>query len=286
MPEVIYLNGHIVPPEEAVVSVSDRGFLFGDAVYEVVRSCRGRPWALERHLRRLSRGLAAIDMAYVDVDEIGRAVQETYAASNIPDALIYLQITRGVAPRSHAYDSDLEPTVVITVRDAAVRTAGIDPSGAAAITVPDLRWRRCDVKSTNLLPNVLAKARARDEGVFEAILVHPDGYVTEGSSTSVFWVHGGRVCTIPLGGEVLPGISRGIVTEIVRDEGLPMEEERIPLEEFRAVDEIFLVGTTIEVYPVISLDGTPVGTGQAGPITQRLRAAFRARVEAGDDTPR
>jgi D-alanine transaminase len=286
MAEVIYLNGRIVSADEAIVSVNDRGFLFGDAVYEVVRTYGGRPWALERHLQRLSRGLADIDMGYVSVEEVGRAVRETYAASGTPNALIYLQITRGVAPRSHAYSPDLEPTIVITVREASVRTAGIDANGGAAITVPDLRWRRCDIKSTNLLPNVLAKTRASEADAFEAILVHPDGYVTEGSSTSVFWVHGGRVCTIPLSGEVLPGISRRFVEEMVRDEGLPMAEERIPLEEFRQVEEVFLAGTTIEVYPVILLDREPVGTGKPGAITQRLRSAFRVRVEAGDDAPR
>jgi D-alanine transaminase len=286
MPEVIYLNGHIVPPEKAVVSVNDRGFLFGDAVYEVVRSYGGRLWALDRHLRRLGQSLAAVDMGYVDTNDIGKALQETHASSGISDALVYLQMTRGVAPRSHAYAKDMEPTILITVRDMSARTAEMDPGGAAAITAPDLRWRRCDIKSTDLLPNVMAKTRAREAGAYEAILVHPEGYITEGTSTSVFWVRSGRVGTVPLGGEVLPGITRGIVEEIVGDEGLPMADERVSLDDLRKADEIFLVGTTIEVYPVISLDGEPVGAGKAGPFTQRLRAAFRARVEAGDDAPR
>jgi len=286
MPEVIYLNGRIVPREEAVISIDDRGFLFGDAIYEVIRSYDGRLWAFERHMQRLAGSLAAIDMAYVDVEGIGKAIRETYTASEIPDALVYLQLTRGVAPRSHAYTRDLKPTVLITVRDITGGVAEVSCDGMTAATKPDLRWRRCDVKSTNLLPNILAKTQAHEEGAYEAILVHPDGYVTEGSSTSVFWVRGGKVCTVPLGPEVLPSISRGIVVEILQDEGLPLVEEHIPLAEFREVDEIFLASTTPEVCPIIALDGEPVGTGRAGPLTLRLRAAFRARVEAGDDAPR
>lgn len=286
MSETIYLNGRLVSPEEAVISVNDRGFLFGDAVYEVIRSYDGRLWALERHLQRLTRSLAAVDMGSVDTEEIGMAVGETYSASAIPNAVVYLHISRGVAPRSHAYSRDLQPTVLITVREVSPRVAPMASAGVAAITEPDLRWRRCDIKSTCLLPNVLAHTRARNAGADEAILVHPDGYVTEGASTSVFWVRGGRLCTIPQGGEVLPGITRGFVLEIAQDESLPMVEERIPLDEFRKADEMFLAGTTIEVCPIISLDGEPVGNGEAGPITLQLQQAFRARVEAEDDAPR
>jgi len=286
MPEVIYLNGRIVPREEAVISIDDRGFLFGDAIYEVIRSYDGRLWAFERHMQRLVGSLAAIDMAYVHVEGIGKAIRETYTASEIPDALVYLQVTRGVAPRSHAYTRDLQPTVLITVRDITGGVAEVSPDGMTAVTKPDLRWRRCDVKSTNLLPNILAKTQAHEEGAYEAILVHPDGYVTEGSSTSVFWVRGGKVCTVPLGPEVLPSISRGIVAEIAQDAKLPCVEERLPVDDFRRADEIFLTSTTPEVCPIIRLDDRPVGSGQAGPITRRIREAFRARVEAGDDAPR
>lgn len=286
MPELIYLNGALVSPSDAVISVNDRGFLFGDAVYEVVRSYKGRLWCFERHMRRLARSLAEVDMGEVDVGAIGAAIRETYAASELPDALIYLQITRGVAPRAHHYTPGMKPTVLITVRDIARSVAEVDPKGMTAITAPDLRWRRCDVKSTNLLPNILAKTKAHQAEAYEAILVHPDGYVTEGSSTSVFWVRDGKVCTMPQGPEILPSVSRGIVVEICEHEGLPLVEEHCPLEQFRRADEIFLASTTPEVCPIILLDGAPVADGKAGPITKRLREAFRRRVEAGDDAPR
>ncbi len=283
MPEVIYLNGALVTPEKAVVSIDDRGFLFGDAIYEVIRSYNGRLWCFERHLRRLAHSLEEIEMGYIDVKGIADTIRQTYEASQLPEALIYLQITRGVAPRAHHYGRDLKPTVLITVRDITSSAAAVDPDGMTAIMALDLRWRRCDIKSTNLLPNVMAKTRAHEAGAYETILVHPDGYVTEGSSTSVFWVRKGQVCTIPLGPEVLPSISRGIVEEIIQDEGLPFVKERLPLEHFRKVDEIFLASTTPEVCPIIRLDGQPVGTGAAGLMTKRLQQAFRARVEAGED---
>lgn len=285
MPEVIYLNGRLVPPSEALIPVNDRGFLFGDGVYEALRSYRGRIWCLQRHLNRLARSLAEVDMAYVDVTAIGRAIEETYAISGLPDALIYLQITRGVAPRAHHYTAGMKPTVLITVRDITEAVGQVDPEGMTAITAPDLRWRRCDIKSVNLLPNILAKTKAHEAGAYEAILVHPDGYVTEGSSTSVFWVRGGTVCTTPLGPEILPSITRGLVIEICHDEGLPLIEERYPAEKFRRADEIFLASTTPEVCPIILLDGKRVGDGTAGPITKLLREAFRRRVEAGEDAP-
>jgi len=286
MPELIYLNGKIVPPEEAVVSIDDRGFVFGDAVYEVIRSYEGRLWCLSRHMRRLGRSLAAVDMENVDVERVTKAVEDTHRRSEIPNALVYLQVTRGVAPRSHAYSRELLPTVLITVRDITPKVEAINDEGIAAVIAPDLRWRRCDIKSTNLLPNVLAKTRARDRGADEAILVDAEGYVTEGTSNSVFWVYNRRLATTPAGPEVLPSISREIVLEIARDEGFLLLIERTPLEQFRRAGEIFLAGTGCEVCPVIALDDAPVGGGRAGPITLQLQKAFRARIAAGDDAPR
>ncbi len=286
MPDVVYLNGRIVPPSEAMIPVDDRGFLFGDSVYEVLRSYDGRLWALTRHLRRLARSLDAIDLHTITLDQARAAIEETYRASELPNALIYLHSTRGVAPRAHAYPRDLQPTVLVTVRDIAPALTTIDFNGVAAITAPDLRWRRCDIKSTNLLPNVLAKTRAHDQGVDEAILIDADGCVTEGSSTSVFWVAQNRLFTTPAGPEILPGITRELLADIARAEGIPLLAERVQLDRFRRAGEIFLAGTVHEVCPVIRLDGAPVGHGRAGPLTLQLQKAYRARIAAGDDEPR
>ncbi len=286
MSELVYLNGKLLPLSEALVPVDDRGFLFGDAVYETMRSYGGRIWALERHLRRLLRSLAAIEMAGVDVDKVRAAIVEAVRANDIPDAIIYLQITRGVARRAHAFPRGIEPTVLVTVRDITASVRSIDPNGMTAVTAPDLRWRRCDVKSTNLLPNVLAKTRAHGRGAYEAILVDVEGYVTEGSSTSVFWVEDRRLLTTPAGPEILPSISREFVIEIARDEGIPLFGERTPVERVRRASEIFLASTTPEVCPIIALDDAPVGSGRAGPVTTRVGDLFHARIEAGDDAPR
>jgi len=286
MPDIIYLNGRFVSPEEAVVSVYDRGFLFGDAVYEVLRSCDGRLWALARHLLRLQSSLQGVDMAHVDVGEIRAIIEQAHRQSEYPNATVYLQITRGVQPRQHAYTRDLLPTILVTVRDITPKLAGINLEGEAAITAPDLRWRRCDIKSTNLLPNILAHTQAIARGAHEAILVDQDGCVTEAASMTPFFVEGGRLFTTPLGPEILPGITRQFVVEIARDEGLPLREERLPLDRWRRAAEMFLASTSHEVCPLVTLDGQPVGEGKPGPITRRLMAAFRARVLAGDDAPR
>lgn len=286
MPEVIYLNGKFVAPEEAVVSVNDRGFLFGDAVYEALRSYDGRIWALERHLRRLQHSLEDIDLIAAEVGEIGNIIQQAHRRSELPNAFIYLQVTRGAAPRAHAYTRDLVPTVLVTVRDITPMLAEMNLEGESAITAPDVRWRRCDLKSTNLLPNILAHTRAVEQGAHEALLVDEQGCITETATTSVFGVKAGALFTTPLSTQILPSITREFVIEIAHDLGILVREERVPLERWREADEAFLTSTSHEVWPLVRLDGRPIADGRAGPITRRLQAGFCARVAAGDDAPR
>jgi D-alanine transaminase len=286
MPEVIYLNGKFVGPGEAVVSINDRGFLFGDAVYEGLRSYDGRIWALERHMQRLRRSLDEIDMGYVDVDAIGEVIERANRRSEIPNAMIYLQVTRGVQPRKHAYTRDLVPTVVVTVTDVTPTAAGINWEGESAITAPDWRWKRRDIKSTNLLANILAQTRAVDNGAHAAILVDEDGCVTEAASMTVFCVEKGCLLTTPLGAEILPGVTRQLVVEIARDEGIPLREGRVSLARFRTAAEAFFASTAHEVCPLVTVDGKAIGDGKAGPVTKRLLAGFKRRVAAGDDAPR
>lgn len=286
MPEVIYLNGEFVSREEAVIPFEDRGFLFGDGVYEVVRSYGGRLWAVERHLQRLARSLAEVDIQTVDVAEMRGVMEEAFRRSEFPNALVYLQITRGVAPRKHAYGPGMRPTVLVHVRDF---TGMVSPevfAGVAAVTLPDTRWRRCDIKSTNLLANVLAQTEAKRRGAYEAILVDAEGYVTEAASMSVFCVEGGVLLTTPLGVEILPSISRGFVIEIAREEGIALREEWVTRERLRRAEEIFLAGTGHDMCPVIRLDGERVGDGKPGAITKRVLDGLRARIAAGDDAPR
>jgi D-alanine transaminase len=263
-----------------MVSVEDRGFQFGDGVYEVVRSYRGSMFRLDAHLARLVQSARAIrlPMRY-SLAQWRRLILRAYRMSGFPDAKVYLQLTRGPAPREHGFPKAVRPTVVITVRNLEPLNPALRRDGVSAITVPDLRWGRCDVKSLNLLANVLAREDARAAKVFEAILVR-EGSVTEGAISNVFAVIEGTVTTSPTDPAILPGITRAATLDLVRAEGLPLAERLLSEEELRAAAEVFLTGTTIEIVPVVSIDGAKIGTGEPGPLTRRLMRRFASMVEA------
>ncbi|HID10333.1 MAG TPA: amino acid aminotransferase [Candidatus Latescibacteria bacterium] len=283
MPEIAFLNGEFMPIEEAKVPVDDRGYQFGDGVYEVIESYAGQLWALERHLNRLRRSLSETGISGITVEEVREWILETHRKSGISRALVYVQITRGVAPRKHAWmTTPLRPTLLITVRRFVPVPEELRESGVRAITVPEIRWARRDIKSINLLPNVLAAQRAWERGAFEAIFVD-GGYVTEGAATNVFAVRDGKLLTPAEGPHILPGITRGLVIEIAREEGIGVEEGSLALEVVMKADEVFLTGTGIEVLGVTSIDGWTVRDGKVGPVTRRLFEAFMERVEKGFD---
>jgi len=286
MPEVVYLNGQRVPREEACISIDDRGFLFGDAVYEVLRAHGGRLWAADRHYHRLRRSLHEVLIEDVDVAEVQALTARAVEESGCPEAHVYVHITRGLEPRALAYRDGLVPTVLIHVRDASGMVSADVCEGVSAITIPDLRWKRCDVKSTNLLANALARKEAKRAGAYEAILYDEEGFITEAAAMSVLAAEGGKVFTTPLGPEILPSISRELLLEMARDLGIAVREERIARRRLGAMEEVFLTSTMHEVCPVVRLDGVPVGEGRPGPIATRLLAEFRARLAAGDDAPR
>ena len=281
MDSLACLNGELMPVERASVPIWDRGFLFGDAVYEVCRIYQGRCWLEDEHLARLRRSLAEMAFQGVDLDRLLVRLHRTISASGIEEGTVYVHITRGVAPRRHAFpDPAVPPTeliVVLPYDDAP--TERLRQSGVAVISHPDLRWRRCDVKSTNLLANVLANQFAQASGAYEAVLVDPDGLVTEATHSSVLWIRSGRLVGTPEGPGILPGTSRQEVLRLAADAGIPCGEARITLPELLAADEVFLSGTTIEVLPVVRIEDTPIGPGRPGPLTRRLQDAFRTAVE-------
>lgn len=274
------LNGEIMPVEQARVSVWDRGFVFGDSVYEVFRMYQGRCWLEEEHLTRLRRSLKELDFAPHDLPGMMKRVYETIAASGIAEGTVYIQITRGVAPRSHPFpDPAVRPTEVIIIRpydDGP--TSRLRREGVPMISHPDIRWKRCDIKSTNLLANVLAIEAAHRAGAFEAVLVDAGGLVTEATHTSLLWVRGGRVEGTPEGHEILPGMTRQLVLKLLEPLGIPFAETRVTLEEIKSADELILVGTTTEVVPVVEVDGAKIGSGRPGPIARRLHDAYEAAV--------
>ena len=274
MPEPLAcLNGDILPASEAKVSIWDRGFVFGDSIYEVMRLYEGRMWLAESHYGRLDRSLREMQLTGVNRDRLRDRVDRLIAAGGEREATVYVQITRGVAPRLHAFPNPaVEPTELIVVRsydDSA--TARLRETGVGVVTSADLRWRRRDVKSTNLLANVLANEHAHKLGAYEAILVD-DGLVTEATHSSLLWVRQGRLEATPNGPEILPGTTRRGL------DGLPVHESTITVDELMSADEVILTGTTIEVLPVVSIDGRAVGNGCAGPVTRQLQAAFRRLV--------
>lgn len=281
----VYLNGRYLDEREAVIPVLDRGFLFGDGVYEVCRVVHGTLFEAARHFARLDDGLAGLAIA---LDPAERAALPGIAARLLAanghatgEALVYLQVTRGAAPRAHQFPVPPVPPTVFLRTDAFVRPDGKRATGVTAITHPDLRWARCDLKTVNLLPNVLAKQAATAAGAEEALLVR-DGIVTEGSISACFAVVQGTVRTHPLGHAILPSVSRAVVVELCHELGLPLREEAVTLAELAVAEECFLAGTTKDVMPIVRVDGRPVGAGVPGPVTRRLAAAFAARLPAAD----
>lgn len=277
----VYLNGEYLPKSEAHISVDDRGFLLGDGVYEVTAFYEGVPFCMREHLDRMRHGLEWLRIAY-DLSPIGPMMEELVRRNGLEDAprsLVYLQVTRGAAPRTHYFPvTTVSPTVYAYAAPWNRPADDVWSRGFRAITVPDRRWARVDIKTIGLLPNVLAYQAARDAGVDDAILVR-DGVAIEGAHQNFWAVFGGRVVTHPKTNLILPGISRDVVLELAAEEGLQTEERAIDVEELGCAQELFFTGTTGEVKPCVEVDGSPVGDGAVGPVTRRLSDAFLRRVE-------
>lgn len=282
MGDLACVNGQLMAPEQATVPVYDRGFLFGDSVYEVCRIYQGRCWLEAEHLVRLKRSLTELDFPPYDFDRLVERIYRTIRASFIKEGLVYVQITRGVAPRTHIFPNPpVTPTEVIIVRpydDGP--TAAKRASGVPVISQPDLRWKRCDIKSTNLLANVLAIETAHRAGAFEALLIDAEGHLTEATHTSLLWVRNGRLEATPEGPEILIGMTRHLALRLAEKIGLPFAETRVTLAELQAADEAILVGTSTEILPISQVDGQPIGTGTPGPIAKRLQQAHKEVLDA------
>src|SRR5262245_17019061 len=278
MEPIANLNGKQMPLAEVMIPALDRGFLFGDAVYEVLRVYRGRLWLEEEHWQRLDRSLNAVRLVGVDLDRLRRRVLETMAAGPFLEATVYIQITRGVAPRAHAFPTDAVPLEFLYLKEFKDPYAEIRETGAAVITLPDIRWDRCDIKSTNLLANILAAQAAKEAGCQEALLYLPDGTLTEGTHTSFFGVLDGALLTAPQSNAILPGITRGLIVRLANRARLPLREQSLTQEDLARVSELFLTGTTSEVLPIVTVDGKRIGDGKSGPVTRRLQEAYAEEV--------
>lgn len=280
MTRIAYVNGRYLPLARATAPVEDRGLQFADGVYEVIKVVGGAPLDLERHLDRLERSLAELRIGSPAARGALRAiVGELLRRNRLRDALVYLQVDRGAAPRNHLFPKTARPTLMATVRRVAYPRPDELARGVGVVTLPDERWARCDVKSVSLLPNVLARQRAAEAGCREAWLHDADGMVTEGSSSNAYVVDGaGRLVTRPLGRQILGGITRAVVLEIARARGVEVIERAFSVAEAREAREAFLTSTSSLVLPVTRIDGRPVGEGVPGPVTLGLQRAYLDRA--------
>jgi D-alanine transaminase len=276
MPRHAYVNGRYVPHGEAQVHIEDRGYQFADGVYEVVPVFAGRLIDEEPHLDRLAYSLGELRIAWpMSRAALKLVLRELIRRNSLANGIVYLQVTRGVAPRDHRFPEHSRPALVITTRRARPISPAHLANGVPVVTLPDIRWRRCDIKSVSLLPNVLAKQQAVEAGAYESWLIDAEGCVTEGSSTNAWIVtKDGRLVTRDRSAAILSGITRQALLDLVEVEQLIVEERRFTLAEAKAAAEAFLTSSSSFVLPVTRIDGAPVGDGKPGRLTLKLRDTY------------
>ena len=278
MSRIAYVNGAYVPLTGAQVSVLDRGFQFADSIYEVWAIRGGRMFDADAHMARLRRSLRELRIGFAMSDAALYAVlRETQRRNRVSDGIVYVQISRGAAPRDHVFPpSNVAATIIVTAKNLdAAAIANRAAHGVKVITLPETRWARCDIKSVNLLPNVLARQQAKERGAFEAWFVTDDGFVTEGSSSNAFIVDAqGAIRTSALSNQILHGVTRAALIEIARERQMKVVEEPFTVEEAKAAREAFISAASNPAIPVVAIDDVPVGEGRPGPVAQALRAFY------------
>ena len=272
--KTVMVNDKITPIENLDPIYFDRGIYFGDGVYEVLRSYDGKIFALEDHLRRFAASLAAIRITSIDIDQIRDRVERAFTTAGLVNAKIYFHVTRGSAPRNHIWDADIEPNFFLTVSEVPDSTQE-KARGIAVSTHPDWRWKRCDIKSLNLLPNILARQDATDKGCDEAILVDETGCITEGAGSAFFAVIGNTLQTAPLTANILPSITRNYIVHAASNLRMETRQDCLTPQRAAAADELFIAVTTKDIIPVVRFDGAAIGDAAPGPHTRALMTEFR-----------
>jgi D-alanine transaminase len=280
MSRIAYVDGSYRPHRDAAVHIEDRGYQFADGVYEVIAVRGGRLLDEALHLQRLRRSLAELRIEGTIGDgPLGVVLREVIRRNGVDNGIVYLQVTRGIAARDHAFPKAVRPVVVATARRSRPRNPKLGEEGIAVITIPDIRWQRCDIKSVALVANVLGKQQAREAGAYEAWQVDPLGRVTEGTSTNAWIVTGdNQVVTRFIDHAILNGVTRHTLIDIIRREGYEFVERAFTVAEAKFAREAFLTSTTADVLPVVSIDGDMVADGKPGPLTRKLRAAYDAHA--------
>jgi D-alanine transaminase len=276
--QLAMIDDKLVGMDELAPCYLDRGIFFGDGVYEVMRSYNGRIFALEEHMERFANSLAAIEISGVDLNQVRVRVKKAFESAKIENAKIYFHITRGSAPRNHNWDGNLKPNFFLTISEIE-DSSKMKEEGVSVSIYPDMRWKRCDIKSLNLLPNVLAHNDAARKGCFDAILINDTGLITEGSSSAFFAIFGKKLQTTPLGTSVLPSITRKFVLKAAKNIGLGIIEESMTVPMALCADELFLGVTTKDIIPVIRFDERKIGTATCGRYTKQLIEEFHRFTE-------
>jgi D-alanine transaminase len=275
MSQIVYLNGQFLPMEQARVPVLDRGFIFGDGVYEVIPVYSRHPLRLDEHLRRLQQSLDRIRLKNPHtVDEWKARIVELVARNDSEDQSVYLHITRGVAPRDHAFPRNTPPTVFMMSNPLVTTTREQCEAGIKVISAPDPRWEHCDIKAIALLPNVLMRQLAVDVGAVETVMFR-NGVLTEGAASNIFAVEKGVILAPPKDNFMLPGITYDLVLELAQANGIPVEVGQISEARVRAADELWLTSSTKEIMPITQMDGQIIGSGQAGPMFRRMYQLYQ-----------
>ncbi|CAG7624428.1 D-alanine aminotransferase [Paenibacillus solanacearum] len=277
MQQIYLYQDRLTPLTEVHISPEDRGYYFGDGAYEVFRVYNGKLYETEAHFTRLNKTVDALRIHLpLGQPALTQRLEELIQANGLQDGIVYMQITRGAAARVHAFPSGAEPVLMAYTQTLARPYASME-QGIAAITADDIRWLRCDLKTLNLLPNVMAKQTAIDRGAGDVIF-HRSGTVTECSSSNIMMVKNGVVRTHPANNLILHGVTRAVVLRLAQAEGIPVQEMPFTVEELLEADEAFITGTTVEVTPVTSVDGKPIGDGSPGAVTRRLQQAFDTSI--------
>jgi D-alanine transaminase len=281
MSRIAYVNGKYQPHRTAAVHIEDRGYQFADGVYEVVPVQRGKLIDEDLHLDRLEFSLGELEIvAPMERRALKLVLREVLRRNGIDRGILYMQVTRGVAPRNHAFPLMARPALVITCKRLKPVPAKYLEEGVGVITLPDLRWKRCDIKTIALLPNVLGKQRATEEGAYEAWQIDPDGNVTEGTSTNAWIVTKDRkIVTRPLGHEILPGVTRRALLELLQATDFTLEERSFALSEALAAAEAFLTSSSVFLLPITRIDGAKIGNGKPGDFSKRLRQLYLDHAE-------
>ncbi|WP_137391762.1 D-amino-acid transaminase [Rhodoligotrophos defluvii] len=274
MSRIVHLNGAYLPEQDAKVSIFDRGYVFADGVYEVTAVIDGKLVDFEPHVQRLERSLRELAMAWpCSKDELREVHQELARRNNVTEGVVYMQVTRGVAERDFAFPKDVPSTLMAFTQHKSLLDSPHAANGVKVISVPDIRWKRRDIKSIALLPQCIGKQQAAEAGAFEGWMVE-DGLVTEGTSSTAYIVRDGRVITRPLSQAILPGVTRKSLIRLATEERVVVEERPFTLEEAYAADEAFLTSASTFVMPIVAIDGRAIGSGKPGPVATSLRKIY------------